>query len=87
MEEQRNQNNPTVFLVLGWVFFVLGFFIPYLFNIAGIIMGVLAIRRRAKTHGIVLTVLHSVWLVLAILGTLLGLAILGSGVLDQMPME
>ncbi|HEU4964085.1 MAG TPA: hypothetical protein VFV52_09590 [Bacilli bacterium] len=76
-----------MFNVLGWVFFVLGFFIPFIFNIAGIIMGVFSIKRGSKTQGTVLIVLHSLWLLLGILGSILGLAIIGSGVLDQVPME
>jgi len=73
---ERDESKGTVYIVLGWVFFGLSFFIvPILFGAGAFIMGYLTYRVRSQTHGVVLMVLAVVG---AVLGMLIGYIVTAS---------
>jgi MFS family permease len=69
------QKDPKVFLILGWIFTALTLFIlPFLFGPAAIVMGALAIRRGAKTQGILIIALSILFFILSIVLGLLAIS-------------
>lgn len=80
-QQQPAKKDATVFLVLGWVFTALTlFFLPYIFGPLAIIFGALAIKRGAKTQGIIIIVLSALFLVLAlVVGAILAAILMGGG--------
>lgn len=79
--QQPAKKDATLFLVLGWVFTALTLFVlPYVFGPLAIIFGALAIKRGAKTQGIVIIVLSAIFLVLAlVIGAIVASILLNGG--------
>lgn len=66
-------NNGTVFVILGWVFFAISLiFIPILFGAGAFIMGYLVRKNSNETHGTILMVMAIAG---AVLGMLIGIAV------------
>ena len=73
-QEPINRKKGTAFVVIGWVCFGLSIafclspaYIPITFGLIALILGILVINVRSKTHGIILTTLSIVGALLSIL--------------------
>lgn len=63
---EQNQQQGTVYIVLGWIFFATSLLlVPILFGAGTFIMGFLTYRVRSQVHGVIL-------MVFAVVGALLG---------------
>jgi uncharacterized membrane protein HdeD (DUF308 family) len=68
-ELDHRQKDPKLYVMLGWVFTVLTLLVfvfpfQFLFGIAAIIMGIISIKLGAKSNGIWIIVLSSLFMVL-----------------------
>lgn len=70
---ERNKEQGTVYVVLGWIFFAISLlFFPIIFGAGAFIMGFMTYKVRSQGHGVTLMVFSVVGI---IVGTVIGIAV------------
>jgi hypothetical protein len=75
-EASSSRQNGITYVILGWLFFAISLvFLPLVFGMASVFMGIMTFCERSQVHGAILTFFAAVGL---ILGTLFSFMVSGT---------